>query len=363
MTHRTTSAIALAVALIAVSCSDSSEDNSTATTPAPVDTESSANDTIDPATTEPTTTDGTADTTVASTDPIDSTSTTAASEASVDDLRIVDLSDSLFEFAALGVAPVGNFYGPELLAGTFDNIDADPDIVDAIVGGTNVAPDFALDLEGIAALEPDLVITSDGFAPFFGNGIDEIDAGIAPVVVISTEGDWQQRTRAVAEAVGLDAEADDRIASIEDELNALRAELEDAGLSGSVVSAVRQGPTPGEVYAFVPPSQVSTVLDDLGLVQPAAQSDAGLAEAVFPPPAAQYRLSEELLLEHDGDTILFGEVAPGDLDAFTSGPLASALSGVQSGNVAGVSYFVWALPTAVGVEEILRDIRLHVLEG
>ncbi|MEM8620743.1 MAG: ABC transporter substrate-binding protein [Actinomycetota bacterium] len=356
MTHRTASAIALIGALIAASCTDSSDDNSTATSTQSAETEEAASDTAEPATTE--------DTAVIPTDPTgDSTSATAVNEANVDDLRIVDLSDSLFEFAALGVAPVGNFYGPELLAGTFDNIDADSDVVETIVGGVNVAPEFALDLEGIAALEPDLIVTSDGFAPFFGDGLDEIEAGIAPVVVISTEGDWQQRTRAVAAAVGLDAEADGRIASIEEELDALRTELADAGLAGSVISAVRQGPSPGEVYAFVPPSQVSTVLDDLGLVQPDAQTDAGLAEAVFPPPVAQYRLSEELLLEHDGDTILFGEVAPGDLDAFTSGPLASALSGVQTGNVAGVSYFVWALPTAVGVEEILRDIREHVLGG
>jgi iron complex transport system substrate-binding protein len=279
------------------------------------------------------------------------------------DLRVVDLSDSLFDLAALGVVVEGNVYGPEYVGAALEELDLPADVEAGLAEAPNIAPDFQVNVEAILADRPDLVLVTTGFEQFYGDVPDELRAAGIEVVVVEDGETWQDRTLAVGEAVGRGDEARAYVDEVERDLDDLLADVSDAGLAGTSVSLLRNNALePGSILAFVPPSTPSTILEQAGLTQPEAQLAAGSAPE-FPPYSAQAFLSEENLVDHDADVVLFGEATPGEADVFAEGSVASRLAAVQDGRIHGVPYFLYALNSATGVAEIVEDLREHVLEG
>lgn len=273
------------------------------------------------------------------------------------DPRVIDLADNVFDLATLGVVPVGTAYGADYLRPTLEPLGLDPAVVEQVLAAELVADSFVPDVEAILALEPDVVLTTEGYTGYYPEQLEVLRG--ATTVEVLPDADWAERTRALAEAVGRGEDGRARVAAVQERLARLTADVEAAGLAGTTVSLLRLFP-PDQVYAFVPPSLAATIVADAGLVQPAVQLQA-VPDAALPAYAAQAPFAQETLTDHDADVLLLGEAGEGDLEAFTAGPVASRLSAVQEGRVAAVPYFLWALSSAVGAEQIAADLEQHVL--
>ena len=92
-----------------------------------------------------------------------------------------------------------------------------------------------------------------------------------------------------------------------------------------------------------------------GLAIPEAAS--GLAnEPVFPDYHAQAFVSPELLGDFDADLLVLAEAVPDDGDNVIAQPTLQGSRAVNAGAVLRVPYFLWALNSAVGVNQICEDL-------
>lgn len=270
---------------------------------------------------------------------------------------VVDLTDSIYDLALLGVAPVGNIYGTDLIAPQLAQLDGvDPGVAAAIVETPDLgtAGGFEINLEAIAARAPDLIIASETFLGFYRLSMDDLEA-IAPVEVIDESLDWQDRTRQVAMLVGVGDEADDRIAAVEAELAEIRRRVEAEGLEGTTVSLLR--PFGATMTFFQARSLAGQMLADVGLTQPEAQLVD--VETGFPAYASQVQFSAELLADHDADAVvvLAEDVSVDPVAAFPSGYLAAETpTPVPDGAVLLVPIFLWAVNSLAGADQIADDL-------
>ncbi len=146
--------------------------------------------------------------------------------------RIVALSFEEDVLSQVGVRTVGhadNSYAP----GTpYPWQEGEVDFTGSVALG---GPD-GVDLERVAALEPDLILaTNYASLPDLYEGL----SGIAPTLGYRTgwgEATWQDTARVIGRAVGKEAEVEQRIREVDGSVAALAAEL--PGLSGKTFSSV-----------------------------------------------------------------------------------------------------------------------------
>lgn len=226
--------------------------------------------------------------------------------------RVVVLdTGELDSVLSLGVTPVGavtTAVSEEFLSYLADDAEG------VEVVGTISEPN----LEAIAGLEPDLILSSK----MRHEDLYDQLAQIAPTVFAERVGvTWKENLRLDAEALGLEDEAEAALEQFEADAAALGTELGDA--AGRTVSAVRF--MQGAVRVYTAQSFIGTVLADIGLQQRQLPSDN--------PTFAE--LGEEEITSADADVVLYssyGTEGESDAAAIQAGPLWPRLTAVAEGD-------------------------------
>ncbi|MEQ8371966.1 MAG: iron-siderophore ABC transporter substrate-binding protein [Roseibium aggregatum] len=254
--------------------------------------------------------------------------------------RIVVLTNEGTEaLLALGVTPVG----------AANSWNGDPwwdHISDAMDGAEPVGKESAVNLELIAALEPDLILANK-------QRHEEIYpqlTAIAPTVMSKElRGDWKINFRLYAEALGKEREADAAIADYDASVADLREKLGDH--LNEEVSVIRF--VPGQIRIYQLDSFSGVLLKDIGFHRPANQNVEEFA----------IRTGKESIPDMDGDRIFYFTYDTGDgkgtslEEEVLADPLWQSLSAVKAGKVHQVSDAIWN--TAGGIlaaKLMLQDI-------
>ncbi|MCX2721803.1 ABC transporter substrate-binding protein [Roseibium salinum] len=261
--------------------------------------------------------------------------------------RVVVLTNEGTEaLLALGVTPVG----------AANSWNGDPwwdHISEAMEGAEPVGKESAVNLEMVAALEPDLILGNK-------QRHEEIHAqlsAIAPTVMSQElRGDWKINFRLYAEALGKQAEAEAAIDDYDAAVASLREKLGDH--LNEEVSVIRF--VPGQIRIYQLDSFSGVLLKDIGFNRPANQNVEEFA----------IRTGKESIPDMDGDRIFYFtyETGNGEGSALEeevlSDPLWQSLSAVKAGNVHRVSDAIWN--TAGGIiaaRLMLQDIeRIYGVE-
>jgi iron complex transport system substrate-binding protein len=225
--------------------------------------------------------------------------------------RVVVLDTGELDTAlSLGVTPVGavtTAVSEEFLS----YLAEDAEGVDVV--GTIAEPD----LEGIAALQPDLILSN---VVRHEDIYDQLSQ-IAPTVFAADVGDtWKENFLLDAEALGREEEAQDLLDEYEREAAELGEAIGDP--AATTVSPLRF--VGGVIRAYQPDSFIGTVLADIGLDQ--VELDAGR------PTFAE--LSPEQVTSADADIVLFSSYGPVEESgeaAVVAGPLWPRLTAVAEG--------------------------------
>lgn len=254
--------------------------------------------------------------------------------------RIVVLTNEGTEaLLALGVTPVG----------AANSWNGDPwwdHISDAMDGAEPVGKESAVNLELIAALEPDLILANK-------QRHEEIYpqlTAVAPTVMSKElRGDWKINFRLYAEALGKEQEADAAIADYDASVADLREKLGDH--LNEEVSVIRF--VPGQIRIYQLDSFSGVLLKDIGFHRPANQNVEEFA----------IRTGKESIPDMDGDRIFYFTYDSGDgkgtslEEEVLADPLWQSLSAVKAGKVHQVSDAIWN--TAGGIlaaKLMLQDI-------
>ncbi len=254
--------------------------------------------------------------------------------------RIVVLTNEGTEaLLALGVTPVG----------AANSWNGDPwwdHISDVMDGAEPVGKESAVNLELVAALEPDLILANK-------QRHEEIYpqlTAIAPTVMSKElRGDWKINFRLYAEALGKEQEADAAIADYDASVADLREKLGDH--LNEEVSVIRF--VPGQIRIYQLDSFSGVLLKDIGFHRPANQNVEEFA----------IRTGKESIPDMDGDRIFYFTYDTGDgkgtslEEEVLADPLWQSLSAVKAGKVHQVSDAIWN--TAGGIlaaKLMLQDI-------
>jgi iron complex transport system substrate-binding protein len=256
--------------------------------------------------------------------------------------RIVVLTNEGTEaLLALGVTPVG----------AANSWNGDPwwdHISDAMDGAEPVGKESAVNLELIAALEPDLILANK-------QRHEEIYpqlTAIAPTVMSKElRGNWKINFRLYAEALGKEQEADAAIADYDASVADLREKLGDH--LNEEVSVIRF--VPGQIRIYQLDSFSGVLLKDIGFHRPANQNVEEFA----------IRTGKESIPDMDGDRIFYFTYDTGDgkgtslEEEVLADPLWQSLSAVKAGKVHQVSDAIWN--TAGGI--LAAKLMLHDIAG
>lgn len=259
--------------------------------------------------------------------------------------RVVVLDTGELDSAAsLGVKPVGSVEAVEDLGL--------PSYLQGTGGIENVGTIEEPNLEKIATLEPDLILSSK----VRHEAIYDQLSRIAPTVLTATTGvTWKKNFEKHAEAMNREAEGRRVMAGYQDRLRDFKNAAGD-GLSETEVSVVRF--LPGETRIYQKESFVGTVLEDAGLPRPPSQDVEEFAIL---------SASAEAIPDMGGDAIFVTAYGPEDdttRQSITSDPLWQKLAAVRQDRVYEVSDDLWMLgigPTAAN--GVLDDLGEHLAEG
>jgi iron complex transport system substrate-binding protein len=258
--------------------------------------------------------------------------------------RVVVLdTGELDSVLSLGMTPVGAVT-TDVSAGFLSYLTADAEGVEVV--GTIAEPN----LEAIAALEPDLILS---------NAVRHADiyeqlAAIAPTVFAADVGDtWKENLLLDAEALGLEERAEAAVAEYEQRAAALGDSLGDA--AGTTVGALRF--VGGTLRVYSPASFIGTVLADIGVTQLALPTSAVPTFA---------ELSPEELTRVDADVVLYssyGSGADSGEDAVVAGPLWPRLGAVQEERAYAVEDDVFYTGIGLTAANLQLDALEEILAG
>ncbi|MGY3714761.1 ABC transporter substrate-binding protein [Sutcliffiella cohnii] len=256
--------------------------------------------------------------------------------------RVVILTNEGTEaLLALGVTPVGavqSWLGDPW----YDHIAAEMEDVQVV--GT----ESAVNLEAIAALQPDLII---------GNKLRQEEVyeqlkSIAPTVFAETiKGDWKENFQLYAKALNREEVGNDVLTSFDDRVEQISTDLGDQ--LQQEVSIVRF--LAGDVRIYHKDSFSGIILEQLGFARPAEQDVDDFAEM---------NVTKERIHAMEGDILFYFTYETGEGDAtgvqneWLEDPLFQNLEVVKNGRVHEVSDAIWN--TAGGViaaNKMLDDIE------
>jgi iron complex transport system substrate-binding protein len=217
-------------------------------------------------------------------------------------------------------------------------------IADQMADVTVLGEESAVNLELLAALEPDLIIGTK----IRHEQIYEQLSAIAPTVISERlRGDWKINMELYAEAVGKSAEAqaafadyDTRIASISNALGDAKAEE---------ISLVRF--MAGRTRIYLKDTFAGNVLNQIGFARPANQDRDEFADEV----------TKERIPEFEGDRLFYFVYETGDGAADTAAaewmadPLWAALPVVAASKAQGVSDAIWNTAGGILAANVMLD--------
>jgi iron complex transport system substrate-binding protein len=250
--------------------------------------------------------------------------------------RVVVLdTGELDSVLALGVTPVGavradaNAGLQRYLADRAQNVR---------LVGTVTQPN----LEGIAALQPDLILSSK----LRHEALYEKFSGIAPTVFAEKVGvAWKENFLLAGDALGKREEAERILAEYQQKARQVGQQFGDPG--ALEVSMLRFTPTNIRLYGEA--SFIGTILRDAGFARPQSQRvDKTIVE-----------ISPEQLFLADGDLLFYSSLGETQQDMVTAGPLWQRLGAVSDGRAHQVSDDRWYL----GIGPIAADLVLEDLKG
>lgn len=265
--------------------------------------------------------------------------------------RIVTITDSdLDAVLALGLQPVGVTNGRGQMTPARYLLDYLPEEV-PVVGNF-----FTPNLEQVLELAPDIILAAGLEDPAL---LVQLNA-IAPTVDTYVNGyDWQSHFRSVADALNMQAQADEFLATYDERIDELQTSLADhLGDEFIVVRWSAEGP-----QVMAPITFVSAVLLDLGLIYPEDIPELQSGHAHSAP------LSLETLGVIDVDWAFIGTLqGEGDavtaLDTAMENPLFQALEVVQNEQMILIDGSLWTSsggPLAAML--VLDDVDAAMTEG
>ncbi|MEM8786903.1 MAG: iron-siderophore ABC transporter substrate-binding protein [Pseudomonadota bacterium] len=264
-----------------------------------------------------------------------------------DPQRVVVLTNEGTEAVlALGVTPVG-------AAQSWLGDPWYPHIAAQMGDATNVGKESAINLELVAALQPDLIL---GNKQRHEEIYPQLSA-IAPTVISERlRGDWRKNFELYAQALGKGEEGAAALAAFETNVAGLSDKLGD--VTEEEVSVIRFLPTQIRIYQL--DSFSGFILKEVGFNRPANQNVDDFA----------IRTGKESIPDMDGDRIFHFTWDTGDgeglaaRDDAMSDPLWQSLDAVKAGKVHEVSDPIWN--TAGGIlaaNLMLEDIaRIYGVE-
>jgi len=238
---------------------------------------------------------------------------------------------------ALGITPVG----------AANSWNGDPwwdHIAERMGDAVPVGKESAVNLERVAALQPDVILANksrhEEIAPQL--------SAIAPTVMAERlRGDWKVNLRLFAEALGRPDEGAQVIADYDAAVADLRDRLGDA--VEEKVSVIRF--VPGQIRIYQQDSFSGVVLDNLGFDRPENQQKDGFA----------IRTGKESIPAMDGDRIFHFTYETGNGEGegleceVLSDPLWQSLDAVQAGRVHEVSDAIWNTAGGVIAAHLMLD--------
>ncbi|NLE79943.1 MAG: iron-siderophore ABC transporter substrate-binding protein [Rhodococcus sp.] len=251
--------------------------------------------------------------------------------------RVVVLDGGeLDDVLSLGITPVG-LANPESAAGQPSYL------ADKLDGVADVGTINNLDLEAIAALEPDLILGSKLRADQLYPQLSQI----APTVFAIRPGfPWEENFLLVADAVGEENEAVEVLNNYQRRADDIRASLDGTPPTISLVRFMS-----GKIRLYGNLSFIGVILQDVGLPRPPLQDVDELAVEVSP----------ETITQAEGDRIFYTSYGrPEDTGeaAVIAGPLWNELAAVEDGRATRVSDETWFLALGpTGAMLVLDDLE------
>lgn len=250
--------------------------------------------------------------------------------------RLVVLDTGELDSAvALGVTPVGAAEGIEG-EGLLEYLEDRAAGVELV--GTTQAPN----LEAVAALRPDLILSSR----LRNEDIyDELQA-IAPTVFTETVGvAWKENFALHARALGREERGRALLAEYDERAGRIAEQID-----GRSIGFIRF--FPGEIRAYQRGSFAGSVLDDVGAHRPPSQRD---TEETFE------EISSERVSSADADLLLYSAFGPENdtqLAAVVDSPRWRRLDAVRRGAATRVDDDIWGLGIGIGAaQRVLDDLE------
>ncbi|MFF5703638.1 ABC transporter substrate-binding protein [Streptomyces sp. NPDC012794] len=257
--------------------------------------------------------------------------------------RVVALDNSLVEaVVALDAPLVGGI-------GSYRDQKGFPAYLgDAVKDTKDVGPLDNPNLEAIAALKPDLIVSATVRHADFYDRLSQI----APTVFVKTTGPiWKENVTFLGQALGQEEKAQAKLTAyqtrakkIGDAINA-----KGGGANGKPTFSVLRfvdGPT----RIYLPKTFSGIILNDMGLTRPENQRD----ESKF-----NIEISEEQIQQADADHIFMTSFSGGDerKKKFTANPLWQRLNAVQKNQVHEVDDSTWMTSVSLqGADMVLDDL-------
>lgn len=264
-------------------------------------------------------------------------------EVPSDPKRVVGLDSGVLDAAvSLGIQPVGTVRVDEGQGVPGYLQDA---VGDAQLVGTILEPN----VEAIAALQPDLILTNK---VRHQDIYDEL-SGIAPTVMAESLGvTWKHNLRLFAKALGKEDKAQSMLAKYERRAKELGNELGNPQRTN--VSVVRF--LPGEIRLYQRKSFIGTILSDVGVGRPDSQNGDTLMRTISP----------ERIGMADGDVIFattYGPKEETQVGSVTGSRLWQRLDAVQADDVHFVPDSYWMVGIGIGAaNHVLDDLERHLVE-
>jgi len=244
--------------------------------------------------------------------------------------------DNLLE---LGIKPIG---APSILAAG----DPYPAYLKGTDGITNIGSVNEPNLEAIDALKPDLIIgNKDAHDALYGQL-----GKIAPTVFVETLGvTWKANLLLHAEAVNKQDEGKKLLETYEAKISDFKAKNAEQG--GKTVSLIR--PRADKIQAYLKDNFAGTIMADAGVSRPEAQQVEGFSKDV----------TEEQMVELDGDVILWLNREPDAFAKLEKSPLWAGLSGVKANQVYPADWEYWMSGLGIqAVNKVVDDLQKFLLK-
>ncbi|MFJ4776008.1 ABC transporter substrate-binding protein [Streptomyces sp. NPDC088762] len=259
--------------------------------------------------------------------------------------RVVALDNSLVEaVVALDAPLVGGI-------GSYRDQKGFPAYLgDAVKDTKDVGPLDSPNLEAIAALKPDLIVSA---TVRHADLYDQLSK-IAPTVFVKTTGPiWKENVTFLGTALGQEEKAKAKLTAYETRAKKIGAAINaQGGGSGEggkpTISLTRFVDGPTRIY--LPKTFSGIILADMGLTRPENQRDTE---------KFNIEISEEQIQQADADHIFLTSFSGGEerKKKFMANPLWQRLNAVQKGNVHEVDDATWMTSVSLqGADMVLDDL-------